>query len=128
MEHFVLVHGAFCSGYDGCWYKVATELRAAGHRVTTFDMAASGVHPKQVDQLRSISDYFQPLMEFMESLPSNDRVALVAHSFGGINVSVAMERYPDKINEAIFVTAIMIGPDLNFPTVTQQVFSPLLSL
>lgn len=117
-KHFVLVHGG-CHG-AWCWYKVATELRAAGHRVTTLDMAASGLHPKQVDQLRSMSDYFQPLMEFMESLPPNDRVALVAHSFGGINVSVAMERYPDKINEAIFVTAVMIGPDLNFPTVTQQ--------
>ncbi|KAG5535716.1 hypothetical protein RHGRI_023468 [Rhododendron griersonianum] len=98
VKHFVLVHGA-CHG-PWCWYKVATELRAAGHRVTALDMAASGVHPKQVDELRSMSDYVQPLMEFMESLPSDDRVVLVGHSAGGVSISVAMERYPNKINEA----------------------------
>ncbi|KAE9466879.1 hypothetical protein C3L33_01199, partial [Rhododendron williamsianum] len=118
VKHFVLVHGA-CHG-AWCWYKVATELRAAGHRVTALDMAASGVHPKQVDELRSMSDYVQPLMEFMESLPSDDRVVLVGHSAGGVSISVAMERYPNKINEAVFVTAVMIGPDLNLPAINQQ--------
>ncbi|KAI8566192.1 hypothetical protein RHMOL_Rhmol02G0020900 [Rhododendron molle] len=71
VKHFVLVHGAGHGAW--CWYKVATQLRAAGHRVTALDMAASGVHPKQVDELRSMPDYLRPLMEFMESLPSGDR-------------------------------------------------------
>ncbi|XP_058228520.1 methyl jasmonate esterase 1-like [Rhododendron vialii] len=118
VKHFVLVHGG-CHG-AWCWYKVATELRAAGHRVTALDMAASGVHPKQVDELRSMSDYVQPLMEFMESLPSDDWVVLVGHSAGGVSIFVAMERYPNKINEAVFVTAIMIGPDLSLPAILQQ--------
>ena len=67
--HFVLVHGA-CHG-AWCWNKVGTLLRSMGHRVTAMDMAASGIHPKQLKEVRSMMDYVQPLMEFMESLPAS---------------------------------------------------------
>ncbi|KAF7135086.1 hypothetical protein RHSIM_Rhsim08G0107100 [Rhododendron simsii] len=83
-------------------------------------MAASGVHPKQVDELRSVSDYSQPLMEFMESLPADDQVVLVGHSAGGISISVAMERFPEKISVAAFVASFMHGPDLNLATVFRK--------
>ncbi|EEF40032.1 hypothetical protein RCOM_0602970 [Ricinus communis] len=55
-RHFVLVHGAWC------WYKVAARLKSSGHKFTALGLAASGVNPKQVHHLKSISDYFQPLM------------------------------------------------------------------
>lgn len=118
-KHFVLVHGAGHGAW--CWYKVATLLKQAGHRVTALDMAASGVHPKQVNEVRSMKDYFQPLMEFMEPLPVDDRVVLVAHSAGGISISAAMERFPEKVVVAVFVTSFMHGPDLNFPSVFRKV-------
>ncbi|CAL5324716.1 unnamed protein product [Camellia sinensis] len=117
-SHFVLVHGS-CHG-AWCWYKVATLLRSGGHRVTVLDLAASGVHPKQVEEVRSMSDYLEPLMEFMVSLQVDDRVILVGHSMGGIGISVAMERFPDKISVAVFVAAFMPGPDLDFLTVSQE--------
>ncbi|KAG5535711.1 hypothetical protein RHGRI_023466 [Rhododendron griersonianum] len=117
-RHFVLVHGAGHGAW--CWYKLATLLKSAGHRVTALDMAASGVHPKQVDELRSMSDYSQPLMEFMESLPADDQVVLVGHSAGGISISVAMERFPEKVSVAVFVTSFMHGPDLNLATVFRK--------
>ncbi|KAA8547247.1 hypothetical protein F0562_003889 [Nyssa sinensis] len=117
-RHFVLVHGA-CHG-AWCWYKVATLLRSAGHRVTALDLAASGIHPKRMAELRSVSDHFEPLTEFMESLPPDDRVVLVGHSMGGIAVSVAMERFPQKICVAIFVTAFMPGPNFNLPTLALE--------
>ncbi|CAL5369558.1 unnamed protein product [Camellia sinensis] len=117
-SHFVLVHGS-CHG-AWCWYKVATLLRSGGHRVTVLDLAASGVHPKQVEEVRSMSDYLEPLMEFMVSLQVDDRVILVGHSMGGIGISVAMERFPDKISVAVFVAAFMPGPDLDFLTVFQE--------
>lgn len=108
-RHFVLVHGAGHGAW--CWYKVATLLKQAGHRVTALDMAASGVHPKQVNEVRSMKDYFQPLMEFMESLPVDDRVILVGHS---------AERFPEKIVVAVFVASFMHGPDLNLPCVFRK--------
>ncbi|CAJ2646261.1 unnamed protein product [Trifolium pratense] len=70
-RHFVLVHGA-CHG-AWCWYKMVTLLKSVGHKVTTLDMAASGIHPKQVHQLNSLADYYEPLIEFLKSLPQEER-------------------------------------------------------
>ncbi|CAI9766879.1 unnamed protein product [Fraxinus pennsylvanica] len=117
-KHFVLVHGA-CHG-AWSWYKVATLLRAEGHHVTALDMAAAGVHPTQVEELGSFSDYCKPLIEFMAALPPDDTVVLVGHSMGGISISVAMEMFPQKISVAIFVTAFMPAPHLNVPTIIQE--------
>ncbi|KAL2551678.1 Methylesterase 2 [Forsythia ovata] len=116
-KHFVLVHGA-CHG-AWSWYKVVALLRAEGHRVTALDMAAAGVHPTQVEELRSFSDYCKPLMEFMATLPPDDTVVLVGHSMGGISISVAMEMFPRKIAVAIFVTAFMPA-DLSVPVIIQE--------
>ncbi|XVF15630.1 hypothetical protein REPUB_Repub09cG0170800 [Reevesia pubescens] len=117
-RHFVLVHGA-CHG-AWCWYKVATQLKSMGHKVTALDMAASGIHPKQVHEIRSISDYFEPLMEFMASLPPEERVILVGHSKGGYCISAAMERFPEKVAVAVFATAFMPGPNLTTQTLSQK--------
>ncbi|KAJ9177199.1 hypothetical protein P3X46_012438 [Hevea brasiliensis] len=126
-RHFVLVHGA-CHG-AWCWYKVSALLKSAGYSVTALDMAASGVHPKQVHELHSFLDYFEPLMEFMESLPPEERVVLVGHSMGGIGVSVAIEKFPEKISAGVFVAAAMPGPDFDYKTIAQKYpkesFSPM---
>ncbi|KAF9611390.1 hypothetical protein IFM89_032059 [Coptis chinensis] len=116
--HFVLVHGG-CHG-AWCWYKLATLLKSAGYRVTTLDMAASGINLTQLEELQSISEYSKPLMDHLASLPSDEKVILVGHSFGGITISWAMERFPDKIAVAVFVTAIMPGPDLSLTTLLHE--------
>ncbi|XP_050205317.1 methyl jasmonate esterase 1-like [Mercurialis annua] len=117
-KHFVLIHGA-CHG-AWCWYKVSALLKSAGHKVTALDLAASGVNPKQVHQIKSVADYFEPLTEFMDSLPSEERVILVGHSFGGVAVCDAMERFSDKISAAVFATATMPGPELSYNTVMEE--------
>ncbi|RDY10996.1 Methylesterase 3, partial [Mucuna pruriens] len=117
-RHWVLVHGA-CHG-AWCWYKLVVLLKSAGHQVTALDMAASGINPKQVHHLNSISEYFEPLMEFLRSLAPEERVILVGHSLGGICISVAMEMFPTKIAAAVFVTAWMPSPDLSYFTLAQQ--------
>ncbi|KAK6128664.1 hypothetical protein DH2020_037595 [Rehmannia glutinosa] len=116
--HFVLVHGD-CHG-AWCWYKLTTLLRSAHHKVTALDMAGCGSDLKRVEEVRSITDYFEPLMLFMEGLPMDERVILVGHSRGGIDISIAMERFPEKIGAAVFVTASMPGPDLDLPTVSKE--------
>ncbi|XVE82724.1 hypothetical protein DITRI_Ditri16bG0029100 [Diplodiscus trichospermus] len=118
MRHFVLIHGA-CHG-AWCWYKVTTQLKSMGHKVTALDMAASGIHPKQIHEIPSISDYFEPLMEFMASLPPDERVILVGHSKGGYCISAAMERFPEKVAVGVFAAAYMPGPKLTSRTLSQQ--------
>jgi pimeloyl-ACP methyl ester carboxylesterase len=104
-KHFVLVHGA-CHG-AWCWYKLKPLLESAGHRVTALDMAASGIDPRQIQELRTLSDYSTPLMEFMASIPTDEKVILVGHSYGGMNLALAMEKYPERILVAVFLTAFM---------------------
>ncbi|XP_059670899.1 methylesterase 10-like [Cornus florida] len=43
----------------------------------------------------------------MASLPDGEKVALVGHSYGGFSISLAMERFPEKISVAVFLTAFM---------------------
>ncbi|XP_031384957.1 probable esterase PIR7A [Punica granatum] len=117
-RHFVLVHGAGHGAW--CWYKVAALLQSAGHAVTALDLGASGIHPKQVGELRSIMDYVEPLFEFMGALPSGERVVLVGHSMGGAAVAMAMERFPEKIAVAVFAAAMMPGPDLSYVDLSKE--------
>ncbi|KAL8117569.1 methyl jasmonate esterase 1-like isoform X2 [Apium graveolens] len=119
VEHFVLVHGG-CHG-AWCWYKVATLLRSDGHRVTTLDSAACGINQKQVQEVHSYHDYFEPLLEFMANLPPDEKVILVGHSYGGYGLSLAMESFPEKISVAVFVTALMPGPDLTYLTISHEI-------
>ncbi|XP_022762129.1 salicylic acid-binding protein 2-like [Durio zibethinus] len=117
-KHFVLVHGS-CHG-AWSWYKLVPLLKSAGHNVTATDLAGSGVDPQQVNTLKSISDYIKPLREFLASLPDQGKVVLVGHSLGGLAISQAMERFPEKISVAVFLTALMPGPTLNISTLAQK--------
>ncbi|XP_030529648.1 methyl jasmonate esterase 1-like [Rhodamnia argentea] len=118
VKHFVLVHGA-CHG-AWCWYRVATVLESSGHKVTALDMAASGVHPKQAKELNSILEYVEPLFEFLEGLPREEKVILVGHSMGGLVLSMAMERFPEKVAVAVFAAAFMPGPELSFRSIGEE--------
>ncbi|XP_057964839.1 methyl jasmonate esterase 1-like [Malania oleifera] len=117
-RHFVLVHGACLGAWS--WYKLVPLLKSSGHNVTAVDLAASGIDPAQADDLRFMSAYFRPLMDFMAALPPRQRVILVSHSFGGLAISKAMERFPEKIAAAVFVTALMPGPSLNISALYQE--------
>ncbi|XP_022740942.1 methylesterase 10 [Durio zibethinus] len=105
--HFVLIHGA-CHG-AWCWYKLVSLLQTLGHQVTALDLGASGVDPKRLEEITSFSDYLQPLTDFLASLPDepDHKVILVGHSYAGLCISIAMERFPKKISVAVFISAYM---------------------
>ncbi|PHT97625.1 Polyneuridine-aldehyde esterase [Capsicum chinense] len=75
----------------------------------------------KVPEIPHLSDYFSPLMEFMDSLPAHVKVILVGHSFGGLAISKAMETFTEKISVAVFVTGDMPGPTLNTTTLLTKV-------
>ncbi|XP_051126674.1 salicylic acid-binding protein 2-like [Andrographis paniculata] len=103
--HIVLVHGAGHGAWS--WYKLKPLLEAAGHRVTAFDLAAAGTDLRCLHDLCSFDDYNQPLLEILAAIPPPEKVVLVGHSLGGMNLAAAMERYPDRISVAVFVTAFL---------------------
>ncbi|KAF7032736.1 hypothetical protein CFC21_043884 [Triticum aestivum] len=104
-KHFILIHG-LCHG-AWCWYKLVPMLRAAGHRVTALDMAASGAHPARMDEVPSFEDYSWPLLDAVAAAPAGERLVLVGHSLGGLNIALAMERFPRKVAAAVFLAACM---------------------
>lgn len=111
-QHFILVHGA-CHG-AWCWYKLKPLLESAGHRVTALDMAASGIDRRDVEEVRTLSEYSKPLLETMDGVVGGgEKVILVGHSLGGLSVALAMEIHPDKIAAAVFLTAYV--PDTRHP-------------
>uniref|UniRef100_A0ACD5TGV6 Uncharacterized protein n=1 Tax=Avena sativa TaxID=4498 RepID=A0ACD5TGV6_AVESA len=104
-HHFMLVHGMNHGAW--CWYRAVTLLRLAGHRATALDMAGCGVHPARVDEVLTFEDYSRPLLDALDALPPGEKVVLVAHSHGGYSVALAVERFPEKVAAAVFVTASM---------------------
>ncbi|KAI3747926.1 hypothetical protein L6452_10668 [Arctium lappa] len=115
-KHLVLVHG-ICHG-AWCWYKVVSHLRSAGHRVTAVDLGGSGVHPSQLQDIPTFSDYIQPLIQFLESLSPDEKVVLVGHSYGGLAISLAMEKLSHMVSLAVFITAYM--PNCRDPPALQM--------
>ncbi|XP_060970473.1 methylesterase 10 [Cannabis sativa] len=114
-NHFVLVHGA-CHG-AWCWYKLMNQLKVDAEienrsvHVTALDLGASGIDPKVLEEVPNVDDYVEPLMEFMAKLPEDQRVILVGHSYAGLCISLAMQKFPHKISLAVFLTAYM--PNFN---------------
>lgn len=104
-KHFVLVHGA-CHG-AWSWYKLKPLLESAGHRVTALDLSASGINTKHIQDLRTFYDYTLPLLELMASIPPHQKVILVGHSLGGLNIALAADKYPEKVLVAVFLAAFM---------------------
>ncbi|KAJ4714965.1 Salicylic acid-binding protein 2 [Melia azedarach] len=104
-NHFVLVHGSNLGAW--CWYKLKPWLQAAGYRVTAVDLAASGINMKAIQDVHTFQDYAEPLLEIMASLPPNKKVILVGHSLGGLSLALAMEKFPEKVLVAVFITAFM---------------------
>ncbi|KAF9678443.1 hypothetical protein SADUNF_Sadunf07G0035400 [Salix dunnii] len=104
-KHFVLVHGA-CHG-AWCWKKLKTLLESTSNRVTLLDLAASGTNMKKIEDVETFDEYTEPLLDFLGSLQPKEKVILVGHSLGGMNLALAAEKFPKKIAVAVFLTAFM---------------------
>eukprot|EP00246_Nothoceros_aenigmaticus_P006592 TRINITY_DN19577_c0_g1_i1.p1 TRINITY_DN19577_c0_g1~~TRINITY_DN19577_c0_g1_i1.p1 ORF type:complete len:254 (+),score=24.07 TRINITY_DN19577_c0_g1_i1:228-989(+) len=122
-RHFILVHGA-CHG-AWCWYKVSTMLQESGFRVTAPDLRSCGrdtTDPKTVTTLEALAE---PVVRLFSELPSDEKVILVGHSFGGVVATLLMEQFPEKIAVAVFLTARMFPSGDGADEVASKVFSLL---
>ncbi|KAI4386708.1 hypothetical protein MLD38_004617 [Melastoma candidum] len=104
-HHFVLVHGA-CHG-AWSWYKLKPLLESEGHRVTVLDLAGSGTSTKTIYDVRSFTEYNEPLMQRMAVLEADEKVILVGHSLGGLSLALAVDRFPEKVYVAVFLAAFL---------------------
>ncbi|CAI0459237.1 unnamed protein product [Linum tenue] len=105
-HHFVLVHGIGHGSW--CWYRIRTLLESSGHRVSCVDLASAGVDRTDANTLESFGEYNRPLIDLMASLPENEQVVVVGHSAGGLSVTEASHKFPNKIRVAVYLAATMI--------------------
>lgn len=103
MATFVLVHGAFHGAW--CWAKLAPELAARGHRAVTFDLPGGGDDHTPIE-LITLDSYAARVTE--EISRQSESVLLVGHSLGGISISAAAERVPDRVRLLVYLCAFIL--------------------
>ncbi|GAU43548.1 hypothetical protein TSUD_245130 [Trifolium subterraneum] len=81
-QHFVLVHGI--SGGSWCWYKIKSLMENSGYKVSCIDLKSGGIDQSDVDSVLSFDDYNQPLLDFMSSLPHNEKGVPDLSEFGDV--------------------------------------------
>jgi pimeloyl-ACP methyl ester carboxylesterase len=100
MTIYVLIGGAWLGGW--CWQRIARRLRKDGHDVYPVTLTGLGervhVASPEVDLDTHITDVVN-LIEF-EDLHD---VVLVGHSYGGLVVTGAADRIPERISELVYL-------------------------
>jgi pimeloyl-ACP methyl ester carboxylesterase len=100
---YVLVHGSWHGSW--CWQKVTPRLEAAGHGVRAIDLpghGGDGVKARDV----TLESYVQCVTDVLDGLP--EPAILVGHSRGGVVISQAAERRPEKIERLVYVAAYLL--------------------
>lgn len=107
-QHFVLVHGISHGAW--CWYKIRTLMENSGnnYKVTCLDLKGAGLDLTDPDTVFTLDDYNKPLLDFISSLPDDEKVILVGHSAGGLNITDAAYKFPNKVSLVIYVAATML--------------------
>ncbi|WP_407491946.1 alpha/beta fold hydrolase [Pseudooceanicola sp. MF1-13] len=96
MTHFILVHGA-CHG-AWCWRDIVPALQAQGHSVSAIDLPGRGGGVAGL----SLADQAEAVLAAYDG-----SAVLVGHSAGGLAISAAAERAPDRVERLIYVAALI---------------------
>jgi pimeloyl-ACP methyl ester carboxylesterase len=107
---FVLVHGAWYGGW--CWEKVAHDLRAQGHIVTTPTCPGLGEHAHMLSKDISLSTFITSITNHIAFQNLND-VVLVGSGFGGVVISGVADRIPAQLRSLVYVDAMVLPSGLS---------------
>ncbi len=111
----MLVHGAWHGGW--AWEKVVPLLEEAGHRVVAPDLPGHGEDETPPEDV-SLESYAGRVVGVLDSLEGP--AVLVGHSMGGIAVSEAAERRPDKIEVLVYLCAFLLPDGVPMSRIAQQ--------
>jgi pimeloyl-ACP methyl ester carboxylesterase len=102
MARFVLIHGAFSGAW--IWGPLAERLEAAGHEVEAPDLPGMGDDDTPVAEV-TLGRYAEAVCEVLDR--SEESSILVANSMGGMVMTEAAARRPDKVARIVYVAAFM---------------------
>jgi pimeloyl-ACP methyl ester carboxylesterase len=99
---FLLVHGGMHGGW--CWDPVVPLLAAPA---VAMDLPGRGTRPAAHGAL-GIDDFVDAVVSEIEAL--DGPVILVGHSFGGVSVTLAACRIPERIQHLVYVACMLPEP------------------
>lgn len=102
MATFVLVHGAWHGAW--CWDKLVPILKERGHSVIAPDLPGHGEDQTPRGGV-SLDSYGEKVADTIAA--QKEKVILVGHSMGGIAITAAAERVPERIARIVYLTAFL---------------------
>jgi pimeloyl-ACP methyl ester carboxylesterase len=105
MSTYVLVHGAWHGSW--CWKRVRKALQAQGHDVFTPTLTGVGERSHLLSPQVNLETHIADVVNLLrwEELSN---VVLCGHSYGGVVVSGAADRVPERIGALIYLDAFLL--------------------
>ena len=100
---FVLAHGAWHGGW--CWERVAARLH--GHRVYTPGYTGMGDRAHLLSADITMASFVDDLVGLIEAEDLRD-VILVGHSLGGVPITGAADRIPERIRRLVYLDGVVL--------------------
>lgn len=104
MASFVLIHGGWGGGWE--WREVDRLLREQGHEVTRPTLTGLGERAHLSSTAVTLATHVEDVVRHFEFEGLVDAV-LCGHSYGGMVVTGAAERIPDRLKCVVYVDAFV---------------------
>jgi pimeloyl-ACP methyl ester carboxylesterase len=114
VSRFVLVHGAM--GGAWIWERLTPELQAAGHTVQAIDLPGAGADATPVEDV-SLDAYAERICAALAEEP--EPAVLVGSSMGGVAITQAAARCPERISLLVYVAAFLPSAGQSLLDLTQ---------
>jgi pimeloyl-ACP methyl ester carboxylesterase len=114
MARFVLVHGAFFGAWE--WEPLIGPLEAKGHTVEALDLPGAGEDQTPPAEV-SMDLYADKICSVLDARP--EKAMLVAHSMGGMPVTHAGARCPERLAAMVYVAAFLPQDGQNLVGLTE---------
>jgi len=101
---FVLVHGAWQGGW--CWRYVRALLEQSGHQVYTPSLTGLGERKHLARPDIDLDTHIADIVNLLE-IEDLREVVLVGHSYGGMVITGAADRAPERIARLVYLDAFV---------------------
>jgi pimeloyl-ACP methyl ester carboxylesterase len=99
----LLVHGAWHGAW--CWERVVPLLENAGRRVVAIDLPGLGADTTPPERV-TLDAYAERICAALTDI--GEPAVVVGHSMGGIAISQAAERCPERVAHLVYLTAFLL--------------------
>ena len=102
-QTFVLVHGAWHGGW--CWEEIEKRLQAQGYKTIAPDLPGHGGDKADLTE-QTLDSYAEAVVKVLDQ--QSEPVILAGHSMGGVVITMAAEKRPEKVAKLIYVGAFLL--------------------